>query len=101
MGSALLFFGWFGSQLELLGLLLKGFEVGGLCLDRRDRSKAAHLLRRARSFWSMAWKRFFISFMVTVEECWMACPIVVGGGSFSQARIMLVSLAVVSVVRQV
>jgi hypothetical protein len=49
----------------------------------------------------MAWKHFFILFMVTVEECWMACPIVVGGGSFSQARIMLVSLAVVSVVRRV
>ena len=43
----------------------------------------------------------FIPFIITVEECWMACPIVGGGGSFSQARVMLVSLAVVSVVRRV
>ena len=49
----------------------------------------------------MAWKRFFISFMVTVEECWMACPIVFGGGGFSQARSMLVSVAVASIVMQV
>jgi hypothetical protein len=49
----------------------------------------------------MAWKRRFISFIVTVDECWIAWSMVVEGGSVSQARSMLVSVAVFSVVRRV